>query len=66
MTTVAKNQIAHIRLQGATGEYKYALIRAEKTTDIRSILNDMELNDFKIICWTLIYMDYENIFSGDA
>ena len=66
MTTVAKNQIAHIRLQGATGEYKYALIRVEKTTDIRSILNDMELNDFKIICWTLIYMDYENIFSGDT
>ena len=63
---VGKNQLAHIKLQGAAGEYKYALIRIEKTTDIKSTLNDMELGDFKVVDWILIYVDYENIFSRDT
>ena len=63
---VAKNQLAHVKLQGATGEYRYALIRIEKTTDIRSTLDDMELGDFKLAWWKLINVDYENIFSRDT
>jgi len=63
---VGKNQLAHIRLQGATGEYKFALIRIGKTTDIRGALDDMELGDFKIVDWKLINVDYENIFSRDT
>lgn len=66
MTTVAKNQLAHIKLQGAVGEYKYALIRVENTTDIQSTLNDIGLGDFKVVYWTLIKVDYENIFSRDT
>lgn len=66
MTKVAKNQLAHVKLQGATGEYRYALIRIEKTTDIKSTLDNMGLGDFKIVDWTLINVDYENIFSRDT
>ena len=63
---VKTDQLAHIKLQGAAGGYKYALIRIEKYADIKSTLNDMELGDFKVVDWKLIYVDYENIFSRDT
>jgi len=57
MAKIMVNQLAHVKLQGATGEYKYTLVEAGYTTDIRRILNDNGYNDFKIITWELITVD---------
>jgi len=57
MAKIMVNQLAHVKLQGAAGEYKYTLVEAGYTTDIRRILDDNDYNDFKIISWKLITVD---------
>jgi len=57
MAKIMVNQLAHVKLQGAAGEYKYTLVEADYTTDIRRILDDNDYNDFKIVSWELITVD---------
>jgi hypothetical protein len=57
MAKIMVNQLAHVKIQGAAGEYKYTLVEADHTTDIRRILDDNGYNDFKIISWKLITVD---------
>jgi hypothetical protein len=57
MAKIMVNQLAHVKIQGATGEYKHILLEAEITTEIRGLLDQNGYEDFKIIDWELVTVD---------
>ena len=57
MAKIMVNQLAQVKIQGASGGCKHILLEAERTGEIRGLLDDNGYEDFKIIDWKLIKVD---------
>ena len=60
---IKPNQLVHVKVQGAMGQYKYLLLKLESTYEIKSAVEDMGYGDFKILDWKLIKVDVSNCVS---
>ncbi len=57
MAKIKVDQLAQVKIKGPSDEYKYILVEANYTTDIRLILDNNGYNDFEIVKWKLIEAD---------